>query len=249
MGDPQPLLFHDDVAADRRRGDGRAVRECRPQDFEPRGGWSRMAWLITACLSGCSFALVTPLPSHHEQLPYFDCTESRIAPVIDTIYSATQGIAMVGVAVESDQQYAEQSRTAPGFPRAAVLAVYAVTSVIGAWSAYYGFTRTHKCRDAKASANTNANANAEVRAGMSHPDPPQTSPPPQAWPPPTPAPASRAPAHRASAIPAATPTSAPTVVAPAAPADAAPASPPPGASRPPASPMPDPELPGLPPGS
>ena len=43
--------------------------------------------LALALLSGCSFVFVSGPPAHHEQLPYVSCTESRVAPVLDTIFA------------------------------------------------------------------------------------------------------------------------------------------------------------------
>jgi hypothetical protein len=49
-----------------------------------------LVWVMVASLSGCSFAFVSGPPPRHEELPAFDCTESRVAPVLDTLFTVLQ---------------------------------------------------------------------------------------------------------------------------------------------------------------
>jgi hypothetical protein len=66
-----------------------------------------MVWVLIASLSGCSFAFVNGPPPHHEQIPAFDCTESRVAPVLDTLFTALE-VANFAVAADStDQQWSD----------------------------------------------------------------------------------------------------------------------------------------------
>jgi hypothetical protein len=107
-----------------------------------------LVWLLAVCSSGYSFALVNGPPPHHEQLPVFDCTESRIVPVLDTVFTVLQ-VANLGLAAAStDQQWSDMFKGNPPFNRGTVIPVYAAAIALGTVSAYYGFSRTGDCRDA-----------------------------------------------------------------------------------------------------
>ena len=51
------------------------------------------AALIAVCLtcSGCSYLFVQREPANHEQLRSFDCTSSRLAPIVD-VGGAIEGV-------------------------------------------------------------------------------------------------------------------------------------------------------------
>jgi hypothetical protein len=100
--------------------------------------------------SGCSFALVSGPPANNEQLPYFDCTESRVGPVLDTIWTLLQ-IGNIGVSIsDSDDEWDKMfSDNDPPFSRSTAIGVYAVLAALGGAGMYYGFTNTSECRAAK----------------------------------------------------------------------------------------------------
>jgi hypothetical protein len=127
--------------------------------------------LVLALLSGCSFVFVSGPPPQHEQLPYFSCTESRVAPVLDTIFAVLQGANLILAASVDDEQWAENYNGDPPISRTSSIPLYAVATLLGVGGAYYGYTRTAACRDAKAQAMGRSNRN----FGQ-----------PQTWPPPGP---------------------------------------------------------------
>jgi len=87
--------------------------------------------------SSCSLLFVTEPPPNHQRLPYFDCTSSRLAPVIDTVLATTYGLAAAGtLSVEPNSTQA-------------VLPLVALAGGLVA-SAVVGFRQTEACRDAKA---------------------------------------------------------------------------------------------------
>jgi len=130
--------------------------------------------LALALLSGCSFVFVSGPPAHHEQLPYFSCTESRVAPVLDTIFAVLQGLNVIYAASISDESWAENYNGDPPISRSASIPLYAVGALLGVGGAYYGYSRTAACRDAKDLALTRTQRN----YGQ-----PQTWPPQQPYPP------------------------------------------------------------------
>lgn len=62
---------------------------------------------MVASPSGCSFALVSRPPPHHEELPAFDSTESRVAPVLDTLFTALEVTNFAVAAGSTGQQWSD----------------------------------------------------------------------------------------------------------------------------------------------
>lgn len=89
--------------------------------------------------SGCSWCFVQGPPEHHEQLRYFDCTTSKVAPVIDTAGGVIYGITGGTAVLSGDTKDREAS-----------IAALAAMSAASAASAVYGFLKTSDCEDAKA---------------------------------------------------------------------------------------------------
>ena len=130
--------------------------------------------LALALLSGCSFVFVSGPPANHEQLPYVACTESRVAPVLDTIFAVLQTLNFIYAASISDETWAENYNGDPPISRSTSIPLYAVGALLGAGGAYYGYSRTSACRDAKDLALSRSQRN----YGQ-----PQTWPPQQPYPP------------------------------------------------------------------
>ncbi|HSR95688.1 MAG TPA: hypothetical protein VLM79_01405 [Kofleriaceae bacterium] len=130
--------------------------------------------LALVLLSGCSFVFVSGPPANHEQLPYVSCTESRVAPVLDTIFTVLQSLNVIYAASVSDDRWAENYDGDPPIARSTAIPLYAVGALLGAGAAYYGYSRTAACRDAKEL----ALARAQRNYGQ-----PQTWPPQQPYPP------------------------------------------------------------------
>lgn len=97
---------------------------------------------VGLCLvSGCSFAFVNTVPEQAERLAYFDCTSSRLAPVLDGVVGGVFVIA--GAATIIDYGAADGSRAALSGGAAVAIAGAAVASAV------YGFTEANKCAKAK----------------------------------------------------------------------------------------------------
>jgi hypothetical protein len=139
--------------------------------------------LVLALLSGCSFVFVSGPPPQHEQLPYFSCTESRVAPVLDTIFAVLQGANFILASSSTDEQWADNFNGDPPISRASSIPLYAVATLLGIGGAYYGYTRTAACRDARAQAMGRTNRN--FGQPQTWPPPGPYAPPPQGPYPPT----------------------------------------------------------------
>jgi hypothetical protein len=128
-------------------------------------------------LSACSFVFVSGPPPQHEQLPYFSCTESRVAPVLDVIFAVLQGANFLLAATQSDEAWAENFDGDPPLERGTAIPVYGIATLLAAGGAYYGFSRTAACRDAR--------TRALIRTQRGNFGQPPTWPPPQgSYPPP-----------------------------------------------------------------
>jgi hypothetical protein len=163
-------------------------------------------------VSGCSFALVSGPPDNHRQLPAFECTTSRVGPILDTVWTALQALNL-GLALSyDDSDWDEIYSGNPPVSRKTGIGVYSVFAALGAAGMWFGYTRTSACRNAKTELATRAMQPGMPNNGM------------QTWPPPP-----------------ATPT-APPPATPTAPPPATPTAPPPTGTPPTLPPPPAPTL-------
>jgi hypothetical protein len=99
--------------------------------------------LLLALLPGCSLLFVEGPPPGHQRLRYFDCTSSRLAPIVDTVFSAVYGLG--GVVQAADMADADVG----GDVVPAVLVPLGLAALFGV-SAAHGYATTSECEDAKA---------------------------------------------------------------------------------------------------
>jgi len=151
-----------------------------------------LASILVIALAGCSFAFVSGPPDNHAQLSYFDCTSSRLAPILDTVLTGLMLANVITLAAESDADLARSQgctlgeSNCPVISRHAGMLIDGAIGLAGAAGMVYGFTKTGACRRAK---NEQALRQPPQQPYMpgSWP-PPQGAPPPQGqpgtWPPP-----------------------------------------------------------------
>jgi hypothetical protein len=132
-----------------------------------------IAVALTISMTACSFPLVSGPPAHHRELPTFDCTESRLGPGLDTVWTVLQSANLLLATTKTDQQWNDLYNGNPPISRSSAIPLYAVFAALGAAGMYYGFTRTAECREAKF----------ELRARAQQPMPGAM---PGTWPPPPP---------------------------------------------------------------
>jgi hypothetical protein len=97
--------------------------------------------------AGCSLGFVAGPPPEHAALPSFSCTDSRVAPVLDTVLGSLAGLAVLSAAGSTDAMWEMNN---PGSSsRADAIAVFAPLLALEAASAYYGYTRVHACSEAR----------------------------------------------------------------------------------------------------
>jgi hypothetical protein len=140
-----------------------------------------------ALLPACSFAFVSGPPANHAELPYFTCTESRVVPVLDTLWTTLMALDVISFAATTDADWAKANdchagdANCPVISRNGAMVIDAVLGVAGAAGMIYGYSKTSACRSAK--------AEAAARQQQLGPWNPQAWPPPQqgqpgTWPPP-----------------------------------------------------------------
>lgn len=110
--------------------------------------------VLCFALSGCSFVLVSGPPANHAQLPAFDCTTSKVGPILDTIWTVLQTLNLAVALKDSDQEwhdmYTNDPTMDPPIKRSTAIPLYIGLAGLGAAGMYYGFSRTGECREAKA---------------------------------------------------------------------------------------------------
>lgn len=147
-------------------------------------------------LSGCSFAFVSGPPANYRQVPYFNCTESRVAPVLDTIWTALMVADVVTLGVQNDADWAKSNSCTPGdtncpaISRHGAMTLDAVLGIAGAAGMVYGYSKTAECRQAKSEVMSRQQPYQPMPGswpppqGGQYPQQPGTWPPPQGGQPP-----------------------------------------------------------------
>jgi hypothetical protein len=141
--------------------------------------------------NACSFVFVSGPPANHRQLPYFDCTSSKTVPILDTLWAGLQTANFALAVTRSDAEWDELFSGDPPVSRSTAIPLYLGLAALGVGGMYYGFTKTSKCRDAKAELMTRSMGGGMQPGGW---PPPQPYPPAPAPYPPAPAPAPYPPA-------------------------------------------------------
>jgi hypothetical protein len=109
-----------------------------------------MRWIgaATALLfAGCSLGFVAGPPPEHAALPSFSCSDSRVAPVLDTVLGAVAALTVLSAAGSSDATW-DMNNGSFG-SRTDAIAVFGPLAALEAASAYYGYTRVHACSEAR----------------------------------------------------------------------------------------------------
>ncbi len=113
-----------------------------------------LALLTSLALTGCSFLFASGPPAQHRQLPIFECTTSRAAPIVDTVFGVLQVVGIGITASQSVAEYNEQNEVTKGgrdpiIKRNTSIGLNVVFGLMWGLSAYTGYTRTAACRAAK----------------------------------------------------------------------------------------------------
>jgi hypothetical protein len=106
-----------------------------------------LAVVLLVATGGCSFLFVEGPPREHRQMAYFDCTESRLVPILETILVAAEGLYLSAALRASDAEWEEDN---DGLDRDDAIALSVVRGSVFATSAVFGYVRSSDCREAKA---------------------------------------------------------------------------------------------------
>ena len=134
-------------------------------------------------LTGCSLGFVAGPPPQHAQLPAVACTDSLLAPILDSVYGGVAGLTFLTAVGTTDEKWAMDNARLGSRTDVAVL--YGSLAALAGASALYGYYTVHACRVAR------RETSERVQDGMQRL--PATWPPPVAPPgmpasPPAPAP-------------------------------------------------------------
>jgi hypothetical protein len=97
--------------------------------------------------AGCSLGFVAGPPPEHAELPYFSCSDSHVAPVLDSVLGGVAGLTFLAAAGETDAMWEMNNGRLSS--RTNAIAVFGPLAALEAASAYYGYTRVHACGEAK----------------------------------------------------------------------------------------------------
>jgi hypothetical protein len=92
--------------------------------------------VLLVLLPSCSYLLVEPLPENYKSRRRIRCTTSRVAPVLDTVFTLTNTAGVIYVASQDNVKNKENS-VLLGLSVAAIWAI----------SAVYGYKATDACEE------------------------------------------------------------------------------------------------------
>lgn len=100
--------------------------------------------------AGCSFGFVAGPPPQHAQVTAFTCSDSTLAPILDSVLAGLTGVIFLTAASSSDEKWAMDNANLGSRTTTAV--VYGGFAALAGASAYYGYHTVHTCREARRSA-------------------------------------------------------------------------------------------------
>jgi hypothetical protein len=102
--------------------------------------------LLILTSTACSLAFVKGPPDDHQEMEFFQCTESRVLPILDVVGAGTS---IIGAATaEDDPGLFEEDGQLFALSREANIAVNVVLGAAFSASALLGFKRVSACRAA-----------------------------------------------------------------------------------------------------
>jgi hypothetical protein len=110
-----------------------------------RGALALFLAITLALAPACSFLTVRGAPSNDPGVRPVDCTQSRFAPIVDTVPAVVLlGIALAALADVSETGEGEEGQALVG---GLVVIVFGLPGLPFAASAFYGYRKTGRCRD------------------------------------------------------------------------------------------------------
>ncbi|HTR55653.1 MAG TPA: hypothetical protein VMJ10_33480 [Kofleriaceae bacterium] len=101
---------------------------------------------VLVALEGCSLVFVSGPPPNHRDVPSFSCSQSYVAPVVDTVLTLLETVTFVTAAGDTDQLWADKYGGDPPISRSTAIPLYGVLAAIGVASMYHGYSRVAQCR-------------------------------------------------------------------------------------------------------
>jgi hypothetical protein len=152
----------------------------------------RIGAILALLWSGCSLGFVAGPPPEHAQVASFQCTDSKLAPILDSVFGGLFGLTFLAAASQSDEMWANDSNNSRLGSRTEVAVLYGSLAALEAASAYYGYITVRRCRAAR------REVEERVQSGLQRlpPNWPPGPPGAQPGPPPAPPPAAPPPGDR-----------------------------------------------------
>jgi hypothetical protein len=100
--------------------------------------------VLPMTFTACGWIFVNGPPPNHERLNFFTCSQSRVAPGVDLVWTGLSALVVVTVLASSDFEIDRDF----GMSKSAVAGVYASWGALTGFSAASGFKKVSECRDA-----------------------------------------------------------------------------------------------------
>jgi hypothetical protein len=97
--------------------------------------------------AGCSLGFVAGPPPQHAQVASFTCSDSNLAPILDSVFAGLTATISLGAASTTDEKWAMDNANLGSRTTAAI--VYGGFAALTGASAYYGYHTVHACREAR----------------------------------------------------------------------------------------------------
>lgn len=105
------------------------------------------ALIVAVFSAGCSFGFVAGPPPQHAQLASFTCSDSKLPPILDSVFAGLTVTTAWLAATSSDDRWA-MDHTGLG-SRVTAGVVYGGLAALTGASAYYGYRTVNDCREAR----------------------------------------------------------------------------------------------------
>lgn len=97
--------------------------------------------------AGCSLGFVAGPPPQHAEVAAFTCSDSLLAPILDSVLGGLVGSTFLAAAGSTDEKWEMDSGSLGS--RSDVIAIYGALAALEAASAFYGYRTVHACREAR----------------------------------------------------------------------------------------------------
>jgi hypothetical protein len=124
--------------------------------------------------TACGWIFVSGPPPNHENLPTFNCTTSKTAPVLDVIWGGLNVLGAIGAIATSEEDWVTDY---PDYERGTVIGVGLAWGVVSGLAAKSGFQKVNDCNAALQALYSRQDASADAFLSPTYAEVPSWRPP------------------------------------------------------------------------